>query len=178
MSSLSSLADASSGAGEDLSFTTGATNRNGREPDWNSSANQSTAQNTFVAQDDTLHSHAMPNSIPAPALRHQLFLKVAEAKRWQDSVLHLSGIATGKEEALAWERSHNLQLTAALERVEAVATARQLEIERMCQEQRESLQQVATLQSEVQAILETCSKLEAHVAELGLINQIPSSTLS
>ena len=69
MSSLSSLADASSGAGEELSV------------------------------------------LSAGARRGQLFQISTEVKRWQDSVMHLSAVATGKDEALSWERDRNAQVS-------------------------------------------------------------------
>jgi len=93
------------------------------------------------------------------ALRHQLFLKATEAKRWQDSVLHLSSIATGKEEALSWERTRNTQLALFLEEAEENAEERKIELE-------SAFQQVATLQCEMQTILGTCRGLESHVVRL------------
>lgn len=77
MSSLSSLDDASSGAGEELSIA-----RSGRG----------------------LRGDA--------AVRHRQFQVSMEVKRWQDSVMHLSAVATGKDEALHWERERNAQVSA------------------------------------------------------------------
>ena len=140
MSSMSSLADVSSGAGEELSFM-----KNG-----SAMANQSGAYNKHDS-----------------ALRHQLFLKTTEAKRWQDSVLHLAGVASGKDEALGWERERSTQLAEALNRAEDAAAARERDVENMRDEHHAALQQAAKVQSEVQSILGTCPRLESHVVQLG-----------
>lgn len=146
MSEVSSLADAaSSGAGEELSFVQIAR-----------------GQRDFTLKESSVDKDS--------GLRHQLFLKATEAKRWQDSVLHLSGIATGKDEALGWERSRNTQLALSLEQAEDAAAALQIELdsarEEKMEEKQAAMQQVAALQSEVQAILGTCSALESHVVRL------------
>jgi hypothetical protein len=138
MSSVSSLADAtSSGAGEEMSFISTAHSATGT-----------------TAKDDS-------------TLRHQLWMKTSEAKRWQDSVLHLSGIATSKDEALSVERARSAQLALALKDAQAVAAARESDCEQLKRDHRIALQQGASLQSELQTILGTCSGLESQVTQLG-----------
>jgi hypothetical protein len=161
MSSMSSLADASSGAGEELSFTKYGKATMGHESGQIRGPLSSTAQ--WKSNDSDVRS--------------QLFLKAAEAKKWQDSVLHLAGVATGKDEELNLERSRNIQMAAALERAEDAAELRQLELESVREENRAALQQVAALQSEMQSILSTCSLLESRSIQLGIL-QSPMPLLS
>ena len=185
MSSMSSLADASSGAGEELSFTKYGKTMGHESAQWKSKDSEAGEELSFTKYGKTMgHESAQirgPLSSTAQwksndsevysenYLRHQLFLKAAEAKKWQDSVLHLAGVATGKDEELNLERSRNIQMAAALERAEDAAELRQLELESTREENQAALQQVAALQSEMQSILSTCSLLESRSIQLGIL---------
>jgi chromosome segregation ATPase len=110
-------------------------------------------------------------------IRQQLFMKTSEAKRWQDSVLHLSGIATSKDEALSVERSRSAKLQLALEDAQEVAAAHKNECEKLHKDRHVAMQQVTMLQSELQTILGTCSGLENQVTQLGALSQLLSPLL-
>jgi hypothetical protein len=110
-------------------------------------------------------------------IRQQLFMKTSEAKRWQDSVLHLSGIATSKDEALSVERSRSAKLALALEDAQEVAAAHKDECEQLHKDRRVAMQQVTMLQSELQTILGTCSGLENQVTQLGALSPLLSPLL-
>jgi len=110
-------------------------------------------------------------------IQQQLFIKTSEAKRWQDSVLHLSGIATSKDEALSVERSRSAKLELALEGAQEVAAAHKNECEKLHKDRHVAMQQVTMLQSELQTILGTCSGLENQVTQLGALSQLLSPLL-
>ena len=99
------------------------------------------------------------------SIQQELAQKTSEAKRWQDSVLHLSGIATGKDEALAWERARKAQLADELEQALEAAAARQLQVDQANWQQCQAQQQVTALQSEIQDVLGTCSSLERQLVQ-------------
>lgn len=144
MSFISSFEDAtSSGAGEEMSFST-----------------------------VTAHLTAGMTEKGEITMQQQLLMKICEARRWQDSVLHLSGIATSKDDALKVERSRSAKLALALEDAQRAAATHESECEQLREDRHVALQQVTMLQSELQSIFGTCSGLENQVTQLGALSQL------
>jgi hypothetical protein len=134
MSSVSSLADASST--DDIVCTQGATVHD------DLSFMKVCADVQARTHENGKKSSILPQGANIASLKHQLFLKATEARRWQDSVLHLSSVVTGKEEELNRERERNAEMAEELERVQGTAHEYRVEMDRVRNEHHHATKQV------------------------------------